>query len=449
MEHSAVEKNKGPHNSQSLQLKLEDALQENELLLLQLMQAQEELVEYFEEKNKFEKLYHAYLARWDRLEKRFPNYLDFGDVALIGFDNLSEVPSLTWQVKDFAQSGLALDAFFFQTILQDGQPGIAIISEASASNEQATDPKQALVPASIKPKSAQLETFMSIPRGAYKQILAACTILAQLEASNWQDLALPKDLDINFWHPFLKLLCEQVKALPKMLRFDEVKLKRELINVDYEHLWIELKGLELAERFWPKFEMRLGAALVQESGFSQFPKFEFPMLNGKTKPFESWYAESHDDAGAKLELRFSLEKSVFDTAVLNKLSDPDKALLVRLILTTPGILKRLQTNGVAIHRPWATWIDFAQGAARVLESNRVAAQSLSKPAVASASTPVVEPVTDVSTPSRDTDKAKGVKVISFSASKKNVLPATLATKPKPTTKKPTAIANSKKAINKK
>ena len=112
--------------------------------------------------------------------------------------------------------------------------------------------------------------------------------------------------------------------------------------------------------------------MVQPGGFSQFPKFEIPLVDGKTKPFESWYAESQDDHGAKLELRFSLEKKVFDAKVWAKLDEADKALLMRLVYAMPDVLMRLESNQESIHRPWATWVAFARGAVQVIEVSRAA-----------------------------------------------------------------------------
>ncbi len=349
--------------------KLKDSTQENELLLTQLMQVQEELESYYLDKTKFEKLYQDIQARWARLEKRYPNYVDFGSVELVAFDNLSDVPSITWRVKDYAQGGVAFEEFLFQTVLQDGQPGIGLVTDVKAI---ATE-NGALVPKLLTPQSKHLERFVRMGQTEFRQLMAATTIVTQLEASGWRGVGLPKDFDLGFWRESLKLLPTQLQALPVMLRYDAIKLKRELTNPDYEHLWLEFKGMGLGARTWPKFEIRLGAAMVQRGGFSQFPKFEIPLIDGKTKPFESWYAESQDDNGAKLELRFSLEKQVFDTSVWTKLEDVDKALLLRLIYAMPEVLLRLEAEHASIHRPWATWVGFAKAAVQVIEASRAAA----------------------------------------------------------------------------
>jgi hypothetical protein len=351
--------------------KQDDAEQENELLLLQLMQAQEELVEYYEKKERFEKLYEIFKTRWDRLEKRHPNYIDFGEIELVAFDHASNVPSLTWRVRDYAYGGQALPEFLFQIALQNEHPGIGLVTETNAvAKEDST-----LVPKLLAQRLQQTDYFLAMSATEQRQLSAALSILAQLEANQWRGLEVPEELDLSFWKPSITQLIAQWKLLPVSLRFDQVKLKRELINADYEHLWLELHGASYGKQSWKKLEVRLGAALVQPDGFSQFPKFEIPLIDGKHKPFESWFAESYDDAGAKFELRFSLEKGVFDTAALAKLSEIDRSLVLRLVYGMPAALQKLQKQGVSIHRDWKTWQGFALQATQALERSRKAANA--------------------------------------------------------------------------
>jgi hypothetical protein len=365
-------KKESAQQANQLATHIKDTAQENELLLTQLMQVQEEVESHYLDKTKFEDLYQGLLDRWARLEKRFPNYVDFGSVELVAFDNLSDVPSVTWRVKDYVQGDVAFDEFLFQTVLQDGQPGIGLVTDAKST---ATE-NSALVPLLLQPQSKQLERFVRMGQTEFRQLMAAAAIVIQLEASSWRGVVLPREFDFGFWRESLKLLPRQLQSLPVLLRYDAVKLKRELVNPDYEHLWLEFKGLGLGARSWPKFEIRLGAAMVQRGGFSQYPKFEFPLIEGKTKPFDSWYAESQDDNGAKLELRFSLEKQVFDSSVWAKLEDADKALLQRLIYAMPDALLRLEAEQASINRPWTTWVDFAKAAKLVIEKSRAAAKQM-------------------------------------------------------------------------
>jgi hypothetical protein len=309
--------------------------------------------------------------------------MDFEGIELLSFDAVSEIPSITWRVKDFAQAGVAFEDFYFQTVMQDGLPGLAIIDQP----EHVPEVDSALVPKLLQTNTRQLDRFLGFTNTEFRQIRAAATVLAQLESLGWKNFELPNSFDLSFWRPILKQLVSQVLSLPAVLRYDEVKLKRELINPDYEHLWLEFHGLNHGAISLRKFEVRLGAALIQTDGFSKFPKFEIPLIDGKTKPFESWYAESHDDHGAKFELRFSIEKNAFDVAVWNQVSDADKAMLLRLIYAFPEALRRLESQGAVIHRPWAAWIGFAKDAVGVLEFNRKAMQAASTNEPAAADSP--------------------------------------------------------------
>ena len=140
-----------------------------------------------------------------------------------------------------------------------------------------------------------------------------------------------------------------------------MQLKRELINPDYEHLWLVFTDASYGRQTWPKFEMRLGAANIQPGRFSKFPKLEFPRIDGKTQPFDSWFEESWDDFGGKLELRFDLNKQLADLGVWTKLSQQDQALLLSFIALLPAAVEQLQTNKVAISRLWGDWAGLVNG----------------------------------------------------------------------------------------
>ena len=358
---------------QSLQnkSKQDDVDQENKLLLMQNLVLQDEIDFFHTEKQNIEKNYKRMQARFERVAERYPEFVDFSKVELIAFDHSSGVPSLTWRVSDYAYSGQALTELLFQIALQNENPGIGLVTEANAVAQE----DSILVPKLLAQRSQQVDYFLAMSATEQRQLSAALSILAQLEANQWRGLEVPQELDLSFWKPFITQLIAQWKVLPASLRFDQVKLKRELINTDYEHLWLELHGASYGKQSWKKLEVRLGAALVQPDGFSQFPKLEIPLIDGKLKPFESWYAESYDDSGAKFELRFSLEQDAFDRTALTKLSELDQSLVLRLIYGMPVALQKLQQQGVTIHRDWKIWQGFALQAKQVLERSRKAANA--------------------------------------------------------------------------
>jgi hypothetical protein len=106
--------------------------------------------------------------------------------------------------------------------------------------------------------------------------------------------------------------------------------------------------------------------MVRQDGFSRHPKFEFPLINRKDKPFESWYPESNDDQGPKYEVRFDLDRNAFDLEALKKLSNVDRTLVLNLIMLTPKMVEDLIAQRIAIHRPWVSWLDLAQESTRFI-----------------------------------------------------------------------------------
>ena len=144
------------------------------------------------------------------------------------------------------------------------------------------------------------------------------------------------------------------------------KCLRELQNPDYEHLWLEFHDVTFGDFKSNKFELRIGASMIDPKGFSLLPKFEFPLVDGKHKPFESWFAESGDDFGQKFELRFSLEKQVFDLNTFQRLSLGDQKLIQVLSFVLPTAINKLIKTRVSIHRPWASWSSFVNETVAIL-----------------------------------------------------------------------------------
>ena len=177
---------------------------------------------------------------------------------------------------------------------------------------------------------------------------------------------LPANFDLVFWRQLSAPLIADVRALPAVFRFSRAKLKRELVHTDYEHLWLEIYDASFGETHWPKLELRLGAANIQPGGFSRYPKIEIPRIDGKISPFPSWFEESFDDFGGKLEIRFDLNKQLFDLGVWLRVSNEDRQLLLSLIGSLPLVLKALEQDKVAIGRPWDSWMGLVSGLSNVI-----------------------------------------------------------------------------------
>lgn len=343
---------------QDLSGKFSDQEQQNELLLLQMHQLQEEVEELFLDKQKISQAHDLQLARWERLEKAMPSYIDFGSLELLNVEEALDASITHWRIHDYYQSGATYDQLDFTIVFRVGEAGIALGHELNEKNIP-------LYPARVTSNQGQLELFRFFSNADWKKLSNALTIMESTIKQGWTTLTKPGDFDPRFWQSALSDLITRFRKLPSILRYDKVVLKRELHNVDYEHLWLEVLGVQLGNISIPKLDFRIGASLVRPDGFSRYPKFEFPLLDRKHKPFESWYPESNDEHGPKFELRYDLDKKAMDMSALMKLSQLDRQLVLGLIVLAPQLVKDLIAQRISIHRPWVSWAQFTQEASEL------------------------------------------------------------------------------------
>jgi len=130
-------------------------------------------------------------------------------------------------------------------------------------------------------------------------------------------------------------LPENLAILPPVVRFDHIKLKNNQINPGYEHLWFELDNLSFGQQHWAQFEFRLACANTTTQ-FGSDPRLEFPENTGQA-PLPSWFIESNDEHGNKLELRFA-QPEAMDISVWNQLGEADRHFIRALINALPNLL---------------------------------------------------------------------------------------------------------------
>jgi len=353
--------------SEHTKKKLADQDSEQELFVLQIAQARDEIAKKNLQLQELSTLNQSLSGKLSRLLAKAGGQIDFAALEIIQIDSISAVPQIVWKISDYSQGSQAVPDFYFRTTLQDGLGGLGLVDHPKTLGNAALD-QAILIPSLIANQAAQADLFKSLSAQQWAQIVAAAAVLEQLILSKGKNLKNAGDFDYSFWQNSLIGLVTAIKRLPTLLRYQKVKLKRELQNPDYEHLWLEFYEMEYLQFKLPKFEMRLGAAAIEPAGFSQFPKLEFPLIDGRTKPFASWFAESADDFGQKYELRFALDKRTFDLNNFMKLSEADQRLMHALILVLPSALNQLARSKISIHRQWATWGTFVNQLGAIFQS---------------------------------------------------------------------------------
>jgi hypothetical protein len=332
--------------------------EENDISIKQMINLQEEIIHIQEQLSIQERLNHDLKIRWERLKKIYPNYLDFEKVEVENDNGIKKNEGHTWKVSDLFQDGEKVSEYIFKTEMIDGQIGLRIYIGSQA---------KIFSPKLIKENKEYLDDFRGITATEFARIKSSISILEIVEKSGWKNVSLPLGFDPFFWSPFIRDLISGFKSLPMVVRYDEIRLKRELKNVDYEHLWLVLHNLNVGSECWDKFEIRVSAANIQKNGFSRYPKFEIPLIDGKNKPFASWFPESADEWGQKFELRFSLDNDSLDLSVLKKMTTHDRLLILKILYAIPQMLQRLEVEKVAISRPWILWKDFVIDSLKIIQ----------------------------------------------------------------------------------
>ena len=374
-----------------VQTKCQEAEQESELLLLQLHKVQEELEHYFLQNQELEQQLKANSVRWQRMLGRNPDYSDFESIELLqaptGDDQLAH-----WRLANIDAADRTFATLEFKTFILSGVAGIIF-----------TRDEQGASPLLHWPASSSASNVYQIPLGREATLQERVEGFFELSSSDWKLMQkLPRVLtgileqpdavkasgDFNALPLRLGLdkLGQIIDKFPHSLRFDRVSLKSEQVNRDYEHLWLSFENLSLGDKAYAEFEFRLSCANVHSDGFGKHPKLEFPEGAGQA-PLPSWFADSYDDFGAKLELRVALPEAM-DMEVWQKLSTADHKFLIALVMRLPAILLALQSAGTQAKRSWDDW------QAMAVELQRIVLLHTTPQPKASPATPVAEQVAE-------------------------------------------------------
>ena len=340
--------------------KYESSLNENSLLLRQLHLIQEDLEGLDAEYKQSNKLVLELNARWSRIESKNPALVDYERVIIENVDAISNHASVAFKLINCFYSDRLFDAIRFQVVLIEGRVAISLNQESRQVESFL------LIPELVQKSQDEYRKYANMSYEQWIQLKVAASVLLDLIRNKWADVS-SVSFDPSFWSSMVLSLIKAVDQLPPVLRYSKISLKRELVHADYEHLWLEIHGIEFGAYKRKKLEVRFGAALISRVGaFSQFPKIEFPLINGNITPFDSWFPESRDDFGPKFELRFSLEKGLVDFAALTKLNSTDRALVCAICFGMPAMLDQLSSNHLALSRPVRDWRDFSNAASELL-----------------------------------------------------------------------------------
>ncbi|WP_066341654.1 hypothetical protein [Azohydromonas lata] len=360
------------------------AQEESLVLQQQLQQTQEELETSFLQQCKLQDQLKTVQSSLQRVLQRNPDYCDFE--MLESLSSPTDHPhEAHWRVRGLYAGSRQYPQVDFFTVLHQGSFGLGIerkVGDSSPLQHWPTDVAE----------GGRL--ILKIERDP-KQLKALVAMLMELSTSDWDLLqALPKLLAAQpgtltaEWATALQQHRLLMDRWPPALRFDTVRLVREQVNVDYEHLWLRLGDVSFGAQRWPHLEFRLACANTQEGQFGQHPKLEFPA--SAQSVFKGWFEESADDFGPKLELRFAMPVSM-DRKVWARLPAADQQLVTALLAVLPRLLASLPAAGISTQRAIQQWQTMATNMLRVLRELTAPLRRATPPAVAVAS-PITAPM---------------------------------------------------------
>jgi hypothetical protein len=164
----------------------------------------------------------------------------------------------------------------------------------------------------------------------------------------------------------LENILQFMAAIPAEFRYDAVGVLRPIVHEDYEALWLKFENVSFEKKLWKAVDVRLSCANLTSFRFGARPKLEFPMT-GNVHLFESWYPESTDEFGPKLELRFESPGSI-DTGVWNLLKPTDQNILLSFVEQLPHALREIKATGLVLNRPLIEWESLAEQLALWLQA---------------------------------------------------------------------------------
>jgi hypothetical protein len=298
-------------------------------------------------------------SRLLRLLQKYPMPVVYERLEPLGAPSGDQLKT-QWQLFALDTGKLFVPSVLFSTILEDRALGFSFSRQQAISNGLIRWPS--ILGTSIEMVLSPVGDATTGPIRAETWLALATSdleILAALLSALDKELTAGR-IEARFGSSLSGQLLVGLEAFKRLIsetastfRYDQVRLKRATVNDDYEHLWLEFENVSYNSVRLSQFECRIACSELMSKRFGSFPKLEFPSTDS-SQTLSSWYVESHDDFGDKLELRFA-PPELFDIEVWGKLSHDDQGFIFGLLDRLPTILRELDLDSVGLHRPWPQW----------------------------------------------------------------------------------------------
>ena len=361
-------------NLQDNFVELQDSREDADLLLRQLHKVQEELEFYYLEYRAEKKRADTIESKWEKMLNKHPYYIDCDNIIC---QNSSDNQGLFWSLENIEIFNRSIDFLQLETLLwqdkiifrfvekQDKDLPLLVWNPNSKDNQNNNE--FIVCPLIVNDAIQQLATTDII-------LLKNLSVLFFQQLQNNKDGIIVSNPNINLFINMFRQIPDFLdNVLPKTLRFDELYIKDYEELGEYENLTFHLTNISFANKLYKNFEFRLACANIQDNQFGTDPKLEFPEEFGKII-LENWFAESEDNYGSKLELRFAIPNAM-DINVWDKLSQNDKIFIYNLVNLLPNRitqLSKINTNEKMFSRSFDDWINLANTIKNILNTQLAA-----------------------------------------------------------------------------
>ncbi len=311
-----------------MEINTKNTERENKDLLVQLHLAQEMIEILIEERH----INQKHRRRIDSFISKNPNYWECDSISINVVDN----DTLRWIVTETYINDSYIPILRFDTTVCNGIGTIILYRSADYSplikwpRTFAQSNRLPLV-ATQGPVMKQGNAILS--ELASSDWLMVCELARKvLKAVTTTELKRFADFDKSAFISGFSVMENLLQGWPALLRYDYVLISSTTNFDNYQSLSIILKNVRLGNKAWPVLEYKLASANGINENFGQNPRLEF--LEGCADVFHSWFAESDDDRGRRLEIRFAMPYAM-DTNVWNLLHDEDKLLVTAIVVSLP------------------------------------------------------------------------------------------------------------------
>lgn len=305
--------------------------QENLSIINQLHNCQETLEQVHDSNRTFARLNKGLTSALSSLAKECGNYWHFDKLKVIATPDSSDKHS-QWIIENVMIEGRLIPSIRFHTCTINGNFGIVFHQpfkewlttkkDASGGDQLLCAPQKGTI---YSGNNISLTTLSTTSWRMLKTLLEKIT--SEIQSPERMDL--DSGIDSVILQRNLINLNQAIMSWPEVLRYDDISILANFDTDNYHRLELKLVNASIYETHWDKLYYNIASLGIKGPTSVHHPRLEFPESKDHSG-LDSWYPETVDQRGARLELRFA-QPNVMDTEVWERLSRKDKILVTSLI----------------------------------------------------------------------------------------------------------------------